>query len=328
MGEIWDRLRTRSALIRLALAASVLLWLFGPLELRSWIPVWLPFLVALGLELQFFLGARRGGGAPERRGREPQAIDQERYGYVGEELVLVRRDGEELWLPYAGESPEELDELLEGAERPALEGRPYAPEVRRAGPLRRFAVGLAVIAALAGGAWLIESNRGWSGLDGGERAAAEELFSAEAQRIARHDVEIRCDESGERVGAVQHADGVATVGGDLAYLTPEICWDLYRLAFRDEPPTGATGRAVAVLAHEAWHLHGIRDEATTECYALQSGVDLGERLGLARSTARRLMQQQLVENSRRTISSLEYRVTADCRDGGPLDLNAARDEFP
>jgi hypothetical protein len=85
---------------------------------------------------------------------------------------------------------------------------------------------------------------------------------------------------------------------------------------------------VAVLAHEAWHLNGVRDEATTECYALQSGVDLGERLGMARSTARRLMQQQLVENRGRSVSSAEYRVTSDCRDGGRLDLHPDRAEFP
>ena len=45
---------------------------------------------------------------------------------------------------------------------------------------------------------------------------------------------IRCDEAGDYVGAVQHADGVAVVGGDLAYLTLERCIDLYRLAFKDE----------------------------------------------------------------------------------------------
>jgi hypothetical protein len=74
-------------------------------------------------------------------------------------------------------------------------------------------------------------------------------------------------------------DGIAEVGGNLAYLAPERCLDLYRLAFNGEVRSSQTGRALAVLAHEAWHLRGERNEGTTECYALQSAVDIGRRFG-------------------------------------------------
>jgi hypothetical protein len=141
-------------------------------------------------------------------------------------------------------------------------------------------------------------------------------------------VRIRCDESGAYVGAIQHTDGVATVGGDLAYLTPERCLDLYRLAFDGEVRSSQTGRAVAVLAHESWHLYGVADEGTTECYALQSGVELGQRLGLSEETARRLMRQQLVENAGRSVNTAEYRVPPGCEDGGSLDLDPASSRFP
>jgi hypothetical protein len=141
-------------------------------------------------------------------------------------------------------------------------------------------------------------------------------------------VQIRCDESRDYVGFVQHADGVALVGGDRAYLTPEICHDLYRLAFDGENRGNPTGRAVAVLAHESWHLQGVSDEGTTECYALQSGVELGTRLGLSEERGRQLMRQQLTENALRGAGSSEYRVSPDCRDGGPLDLRPADDSFP
>ena len=139
---------------------------------------------------------------------------------------------------------------------------------------------------------------------------------------------VRCDESGQHVGAVQHADGVAVVGGTLAYLTPERCLDLYRLADRGEVRPSQTGRSLAVLAHEAWHLRGVADEATTECYALQSGVDLGRRLGLTEERARQLMRQQLAENVLRRRSSPAYVVPGDCRDGGRLDLDPAGSRFP
>ena len=195
-------------------------------------------------------------------------------------------------------------------------------------PLRRFAAGLGLIAALALVFWFVESRTGWNGLDASTRAEAAARFSAEASRVVGKPVTIRCDESGDYVGAVQHADGVAVVGGNLAYLTPERCLDLYRLAFEDEVRSNRTGRAIAVLAHEAWHLRGESDEGTTECYALQSGVEIGERLGLSPSRARRLMRQQLVENALRGGSSLEYRVPPECRDGGRLDLRPDLERFP
>lgn len=264
-------------------------------------PVWLPFVIALGLELQFFLAARRARPGPTRPDRGPQEIDRELYGYPDEpedDADLTEED-EPGWAP---------------------------PEPRRAWPIGRLLAGLGVIASVAALAWFVDSRSGWSGLDADTRAAAAARFSSEAGRIVGRPVEIRCDESGEHVGFVQHTDGVAEVGGRLAYLTPDLCHALYRLAFEDST-SSRTGRAVAVLAHEAWHLRGVRDESTTECYALQSGVTLGQRLGLPEEEARRLMRRALAENAG-AGTSFEYRVGAACRAGGELDLNPETDAFP
>lgn len=309
----------------LALAAFVVLWVFDVASLQDWVPVWLPFLIALGLEvLLLFRG--RGPTVARSRGRLPLEVDRERYGYGDEadELLLVRgRDGER-WIPYAGERGEELDALVG---EPGLEDSPVEYEPAPGRPLRRFLLGLGLIAALALVVWFA-GNRGWDGLDGDKRAEAAALFSQEASRIVGRPVVIHCDEAGEFVGAVQHADGVAAVGGRLAFLTPERCYDLYRLAYEDDVVSSQTGRAIAVLAHEAWHLRGLRDEGVTECYALQSGVGLGRRLGLKEQTARQLMRQQLVENQLRARGSLEYLVPAECRDGGRLDLDPQSSAFP
>ena len=175
---------------------------------------------------------------------------------------------------------------------------------------------------------LVDRSTGWAGIPGERRSEAVARFSEEASRIAGKPVAIRCDEGRDYVGAVQHADGVAVVGGDLAIVTPEVCNDLFRLAFDHETNGVRTGRALAVLAHEAWHLHGVADESTAECYALQSGVELGRRLGLTEARARQLMRQQLVENELRGLDTLEYRLTSECRDGGQLDLHAAGSAFP
>ncbi len=327
MHALVERLRSGSLQLRLGLALFVLLWLFGPETLRAAVPIWLPFLIALGLEVHFFVDSQRRSSNRSRPDRSPQAIDRERFGYSAEsdELILVRRGDEEVWIPYSGQTPDEVEAIVTDPEREALSPAPYVPE--RRSPIRRLVVGVALIAALATGAWVVESNRGWNGVDDADRAAATKRFSQEASRVAGHPVEIRCDEAGEFVGAVQHSDGVAVVGGRLAYLAPERCYELFRLAFEDEVSFSQTARAIAVLAHESWHLAGVREEGRTECYALQSGVELGQRLGLDEDTARRMMRQQLVENARRGAAS-EYRVSADCRDGGELDLNPNSSAFP
>ncbi|MGH3023291.1 MAG: hypothetical protein ACRDNI_06505 [Gaiellaceae bacterium] len=298
MQTLADRFRIPVAL-RIALALFVVAWILGPYELRSAVPVWVAFLVALGLEVNFLFGALARGPAPAPD-RGPQEVDRERYGYLG-------------WLE---------DEDDEDADDELWEDESRWPAVRR------FLVGLGVIAALALTFWLVESRTGWDSLSVETRAEAQDRFSAEASRIAGKRVRIRCDESGEYVGAVQHADGVAAVGGDLAYLTPERCLDLYRLAFEDEARGSQTGRALAVLAHEVWHLRGVRDEGTTECYGLQSGVELGQRLGLSEDAAHQLMRQQLAENAGRSGATAEYLVPPECRDGGRLDLEPMSTRFP
>jgi hypothetical protein len=278
--------------VRVGLAVFVLAWLFGVFGLRWLVPLWLPFLLALGVEVSYFIGAWRDVPA-EERDRSPQAVDLERYGY-----------------------PETEDDEW-----------PRLPVARRS-PVRRLLAGAGVIVALAAVVWLVKINSGWEGVDPDEREAAVARFSEEASRIVGRRVEIRCDEGGKFVGAVQHADGVAIVGGRLAYLTPARCYDLYRLAYDGKISFSQTARAIAVLAHESWHLRGVRNESITECYALQSGVGLGRRLGLDEGTARRMMRQQLAENSLRAGGAVEYLVSPECRDGGELDLDPTSSRFP
>ena len=284
--------------VRVALVGFVLAWILGPIGLRDAVPVLLVFLVALGLEVHFLVGALRGGPA-RSPDRTPQQIDLDRYGFEVEDPAEPLDDDDDSFEPR-----------------------------QRARPLWNFAVGVGIIGVLVVAILVFDRNTGWRSLSGERKGEAVERFSVEASRIAEKPVDIRCDEARDYVGAVQHADGVATVGGELAILTPEVCFDLYRLSVAGQVVGSRTGRAVAVLAHEAWHLHGEADESVTECYALQSGVDLGRRLGLGDGRARQLMRQQLVENELRGIDSLGYRVGPDCRNDGALDLDPGRTTFP
>ena len=310
--------------IRVALVLLVVAWLFDLAGLRGVLPIWLPFVVAAGLELELFVRGLRQQPPSRSRGRLPQDVDREELGYGDDaELVLVRDEEGEVWVPYRGESEEELEALIaEARERE----EPGIVVPRR--PLARLLSGLALIAALVAVVVVVEMRSGWNGVDDEAKREATARFSAEASRIVGRPVQIRCDEAGEHVGAVQHADGVAEVGGELAYLTPERCFDLYRLAFEGEISDSRTGRALAVLGHEAWHLRGERNEGRTECFGLQSGVDLGRRLGLSIETARRLMRQQLAENQLHAGSTAEYLVPAGCRNGGALDLDRESSRFP
>lgn len=279
--------------------------------LRDAIPLWLPFAVLAALEASFLVAAWRERGSPRpKRGRPPQQVDVDELG--GEEWrepVLFKVDGHDVWIP----ADVEEQPRPEPAPR-----RPWAPFE-----------GLAVLGVLAVLLFLVLPGGGWDDLDEDEQARTEALLSSEAARIAGHPVRVRCDAEGKAVGVVQHADGIAEVGGTNALLTPAICFRLHRLAAdADEGPFSQTARAIAVLAHEAWHLQGVRNEGVANCYAFQSGVELGRRLGLSRGTAARMMRQQLAENAIQARAAPAYLVPAECRNGGELDLDASTGRFP
>jgi hypothetical protein len=305
-----------SRALRLALVAVLVAWFFSPPAVRDAVPLWLAFAVALALEVHFVVtnwGRQEPFfGPPDRR---PAPRDRARYGDGRERERVVPEGGGE-WVDLF-----ESDE--DDAEPPAM---PPSPRRRRL--LAESAVALAVVVVVAMLGWLIH-DAGWEGLDATARTAGEARFSREASLLVGRPVTVRCDTSGRRVGRVQHADGVAVVGGRQAWLEPRLCLALYRLAFDgDVPSFSETARAIAVLAHESWHLRGSRDEGTTECYALQSGVGIGRRLGLGEDTARRMMRSMLVQNELYRRTDGRYVVPEGCVNRGSLDLDPAGDRFP
>jgi hypothetical protein len=300
--------------LRLAAVVFIVAWFLLP-ELRRWIPPWLPFLALLALEANFLVaGLRERGAPPAPRGRSPQETDIDELG--GEEWlepVLVEVGGQQVWIPVADEEAE-----------PKPRGTLRRPR-RLLGPLE----GLAVLVALAAVLFVFVPAGGWASLDAAAQARTQERLSIEASRIAGHQARVHCDAEGKAVGVVQHSDGLAEVGGANAFLTPAICYRLHGLAFDgDEGSFSQTARAIAVLAHEAWHLRGVRNEGVVNCYAFQSGVALGRRLGLSPGTAAQMMRQQLAENALSARSAPAYLVPAGCHDGGSLDLSPGSSRFP
>jgi hypothetical protein len=83
--------------------------------------------------------------------------------------------------------------------------------------------------------------------------------------------------------------------------------------------------AVDVLSHESWHMHGVRDEAETECRSLQTMAFTAQRLGASEPQGRALALGQYRETYPQMGES--YR-SATCRDGGQGDLRPHDARFP
>lgn len=86
MQNLAERLPSPLAVLRVVLAGFVLAWIFGPYALRAAVPIWLVFLIAVGLEVQFFVSGL-GQVSVRRPDRGPQAVDRERYGTSARPMI-------------------------------------------------------------------------------------------------------------------------------------------------------------------------------------------------------------------------------------------------
>jgi hypothetical protein len=286
---------------RIAVLVLVVGFFFLPYDVRSWFPVWLLFVLALALEADFFIGGwlqarREAPAAEEGPDRGPQQRDLSELGSWG------------YWDPREPTPPVAAD-----------------PGFRWVHVVEAVGV-LAVIAVLL---YAASRPSGWDAVSAKRQAQTETILSREASVIARHPATVTCDDNREFVGFVQDADGLAEVGGDQAYLTPEICDTLYQLAIKHRVQSfPRTARAIAVLAHESWHLRGEPNEGLANCYGFQSGVQIGQNLGLSESRARAMMREQLATNGSDSGTNAAYRVPSSCRNGGASDLRPATSSFP
>lgn len=284
----------------------VLVWLLSP-SLQALVPFWLPFAVLAATEIEFF--AR--GILEARGGRRPETPER-----TLERRLPGNDDADLGWVEVVDEEGETL--LV-----------PAPPSVRRR-PRLPFAAGIIIAVALFVVALRVDERQSWSSLAPAERAQAEQRFTREASIIAARPVTIRCDEGYAFTGVGSDAAGVAFIRSGIAYLSPSVCRTLEEIT-RGGAPAGREDAAFAitVLAHEATHLRGIRNEAVAECYALQEGTKLGTRLGLEHSEAHDLMKAQLDRDlADRSVARLGYRLPAECRDGGALDLRPDDPSFP
>jgi hypothetical protein len=300
-----DRRRAQAGL-RVVGLVLVVAWLFSG-RLQAILPFWLPFAILAATESEFVL---RGWWEARRPTRD------------------ARQDARERRLP--GEADADLGwvEAVDEDGLPVLV--PAPPRVRRRSWSLPALAGLSVAVGLFALALRVDRRDTWDSLTRAKQAQTESRLSSAAESIARRRVTIRCDNSYSFTGVGSDAAGVAFPRQALAYLEPTVCRSLYDLSFAGKLGTrDGAAWALTVLAHEATHLRGIQDEARTECFALQEGAALGERLGLAPAVARALMREQLGRDlSDTSVARLDYRLPAGCRNGGALDLRQDDASFP
>jgi hypothetical protein len=156
-----------------------------------------------------------------------------------------------------------------------------------------------------------------------------------ASELARRPVTIRCEGAS---GALTGPGGESGRTGFIddkpvstSYLQTGICETLHVYARSlkacllpcRQPLESAW--SLNTLAHESYHLAGVRNEAETECYALQNTAFVAERLGVPTQAAKDL-QAWLYERGYPNEPT-EYQ-SPKCYDGGPLDLRPQQTLFP
>jgi hypothetical protein len=153
-----------------------------------------------------------------------------------------------------------------------------------------------------------------------------------ASAIAGRKVEVHCPgvlqrlvEVSPNAGSVYFsADGQP---GDFTELDDKTCATLedYAEGHADAEDAPRVAAAMHVLAHESWHLAGVRNEAEADCYGLQRTAFVAERLGADPAEAQAFAELAVVERARFALH--EYR-SAECHDGGALDLDRGSTVWP
>jgi hypothetical protein len=276
--SLYLRRRRLLGRLRVVVLLLVVLWLLSPPAVRDLIPVWLPFLAALSVEAQFFASALREGGLPAPSQRRRRALTPRDYPDPTDVS-----DPATAW-------DAEFD--AEGNLIP----RPLPAERRRSRTRAALEV-VAMLTLVATLLLLLGHRPGWGSVSSAQRVATEQRLSTAATALAGHRAQVHCDTNYQHVGYLQDADGLAYVGGRDAYLTPEICYSLYRLLHHHVDSFDATSRALKVLGHEAAHLRGVSSESAAECAGIRSGVQLGVDFGLSHAEAQKMMHYRLVQNS-------------------------------
>jgi hypothetical protein len=136
-----------------------------------------------------------------------------------------------------------------------------------------------------------------------------------------------CERLSEELFNVSQFQGyVYYDGSNVAHLRRNVCHNLWDYAHGGQAhPTEGQIIAVHIVAHETMHINGIQSEAVAECRAVQLNYLVAEALGATPEQARALQRRYYADYYPR---QQEDYVSAGCAEGGELDINPGRTEFP
>lgn len=162
-----------------------------------------------------------------------------------------------------------------------------------------------------------------------------------AGRLTRRTVAVRCGALGV---AEPNILGVTpwSANGPLDYflMRPAECtylawfrrsparWDPRSCAASDCARVPGIAMALAVVAHESYHVLGYRNEAQVECYGLQSVWFVASKLGASVAEAQSLATLYATRMYPMRRTSTPRYWSPECRDGGRYDLRRSLARWP
>ena len=180
----------------------------------------------------------------------------------------------------------------------------------------------------------VDHTKRWSYVRTPHRPATalERRLGDVATLVARRPVQVRCEDFSD--GKTLEPKGVVEFNhrgpADFARIRPDVCTRL--LQFIRSPGGAAacvasrscqdssvfwSAQALTVLAHESVHLRGVRNEAVTQCYAMQDVPRLARALGASPEDGRALAAVEYAVDYPHMPPAYRSR---ECHPGGALDL--------
>jgi len=174
------------------------------------------------------------------------------------------------------------------------------------------------------------------------RATAEEQVAQQvADRLTRHQVSVRCGAIGESnpniLGVTPLLDNRSF---DYFLMRPTECtylawfhqsparWDPRSCSTEDCPYVPRIAMALAVVAHESYHILGYSNEAQVECYGMQSIWFVASKLGAGVAESQALASLYATRMYPLRESQTPTYWSPQCRDGGTLDLRPSLARWP
>jgi hypothetical protein len=169
----------------------------------------------------------------------------------------------------------------------------------------------------------------------------EQIAEQVARRLTGHNTSVRCGSLGM---SNPHILGVTMLlhnhSFDYFLMRPAECtylawfhqsparWDPRTCVEADCAHVGDIAWALATVAHESYHILGYSNEAQVECYGMQSIWFVANKLGASVAEAQAIASLYATQMYPQRRWQTPTYWSAQCRDGGTLDLRKSLARWP